>query len=141
MLKKLTLSTIVLSALLLNGCGGGGSSKSTIDIIKERNAIIIDHAVPKDVCESPEVHERFTQYYINANYYSMDNTINCAAFGRTQTSNIKTEYCREAAITAYPGSTEACVIAFDDFTTNSKSSQAVDADMIINLTNSLPVYK
>lgn len=142
MLKKLTLSTIVLSALLLNGCGGGGGSgKSTIDIIKERNAIVIDHGVPKEVCESPEVHERFTQYYVNANYYSMANTINCEAFGRTQTSNFEKEFCREGVVTAYPNATEACVIAFDAFTTNSTSSQAVDKDMIINLTNSIPSYK
>jgi len=33
MLKKLILSTAILSALLLNGCGGGSSSSKSADIV------------------------------------------------------------------------------------------------------------
>ena len=49
MIKKIGFAA-VLSALLLLGCGGGGSDKSTTDKLKETDKIIIIHGTKKITC-------------------------------------------------------------------------------------------
>ena len=120
MLKKLTLSTIVLSALLLNGCGGG--SKSTADKLKNKNGIVIFHNSIAANC-TPESITGATgvQVYVEAN------NVSCATYGRPTTSYNKGEYCREKY--TQEGGATACVAGFDDFTSYALAQK--DAELLL----------
>lgn len=107
MLKKLTLSTVVLSALLLNGCGGGGSKSQTIkEQIQERDVIVIVHNYPDDACKSQLLKDTLASDTAARNIITSveDNTVNCAYYGRTIAT------CSEDVFGGYPN---ACVLGVD----------------------------
>ena len=106
MLKKLTLSTIVLSALLLNGCGGGSSTKA--DSIKEqlekRDYIAIFHEYPAAVCTSQRLKDELAKKGFSAIITSVeDNSVSCGYYGRRNGG----ASCSEELLGGYPN---ACVI-------------------------------
>ncbi len=82
MINKFGLTTIALSALLLLGCGTGGSDKSTTDKLKETDGIIIIHGVKKIAC--PLFVEFFKKEGLkNIVSDTPSNTTSCSSYGRT----------------------------------------------------------
>lgn len=131
MLKKLGLSTtVLLSAILLNGCGSE-DSKSDIEKLKDKSAIEIYHNVQSaSGCSA----ENFpTNPYIDPIFYILDNTATCQnTFGRPLTSDLKGTYCRE--YDSEDGGNNACVVGFEDF------RASANKELIINLSNELLMY-
>lgn len=108
-MKKLGLVTVALSALLLNACGG--SSESTTDKLKKRNAIEIYHNATTGSCIMDNI---VPNTIINPEIHEYANTVSCATFNRGAHSTAYGEYCRE--FDAQEGGNIACVLGFDDFT-------------------------
>ena len=80
MIKKIGFAT-ALSALLLSGCGGGGSDKSTTDKLKETDGIIIIHGTKKVAC--PLFIEFFKKEGLkNITSDTPSNSITCVSYGR-----------------------------------------------------------
>lgn len=105
MIKKLALTGVALSALLLSGCGGGGGSS---DPMNDKNYIGIFNDTPAGVCESAE----FSQILIElglSNFITRetDASTTCATYGKTNNDvECTTDYIG--------GGTANCVIGFDN---------------------------
>ena len=97
-MKKLGLATIALSALLLSGCGGGGSkkSKSITEQISERQAVFIIHGANRAFCElmltalkkDLEMNALIKDEIID----TPANTVSCATYGKTE-SDTESAFC------------------------------------------------
>jgi len=132
-MKKLGLATIALSALLLSGCGGGGSkkSKSITEQISEKNYIVIAHNFPNGICESIPYKQKlqqdgFTNFITN----EKDNTASCALYGKS------VYFCESVLYTGelytengyLPEGNVACVVGFDNHPSlNNKSFKKIDS--------------
>ena len=89
-MKKLGLATIALSALLLSGCGGGGSkkSKSITEQISERDGVFVVHGANRAFCElmlagmekDPELKGTIKDTIID----TPANTVSCATYGKQE---------------------------------------------------------
>ena len=106
MIKKLALTGITLTALLLTGCGGGGGGST--DPMKEKNYIIILNDVTSGICES----EAFTQELSAGGFTDFltretDNSTNCGTYDKTNNDvECTTQYIG--------GSDKNCVVGFND---------------------------
>ncbi len=131
-MKKLGLVTIALGALLLSGCGGGGSkkSKSITEQMKEKTAIIIIHSMKASACSTPilTITNFTTGEQRLANNVLRDspaNTTNCNTYGRASSPFGEIGNCSELSlveygealniqdISLYEDVSTACVIAGD----------------------------
>jgi len=107
MIKKLGLAT-AMGALLLSGCGGGGSSKSITEQMKERDAILIVHDYPAEVCTSQLLKDELAADIGATDIITSvePNTINCGDYARNN------DYisCGEETFGGYP---DTCVIGMN----------------------------
>jgi len=78
MIKKLGLTTLVLSALLLSGCGGG-SDKNPIN---DKKYIVILKNVPSGICESQLFKDRLSENLRGVLTEEKSNTVNCGDYGK-----------------------------------------------------------
>jgi len=112
MIKTLGLTTIVLSALLLSGCGG--SKKNTTENIKEKDVILIFHDVYNGNCQKKEDElknrlEGMQKEGLRAKDVTVDTVtqnVNCTTYGRSNDGLTCTEE------TLGQG-TETCVITYN----------------------------
>ncbi len=104
--KTLMISTAII---LVNGCGGGGSSPS----ITDKNYIIIMHDVPSGVCETTLFKDLLVDNgFVNPLSSEEDDSVSCATYGRDSST------CAEDSIANYDPTLigdVACVVGFDDF--------------------------
>jgi hypothetical protein len=105
MIKKLGLTTLALSALLLSGCGGGGGKT---DPMNDKNYIVILKNVPSGICESPEYRNILSEDLIGVLTEERSNTVSCGDYGKTNDQV-------ECTIEYYSGvtGTVACVVGTD----------------------------
>jgi len=119
MINKITLAGIVLSALLLSGCGGGNNSKSITDQIKERDGVLIIHSTKSSACSimTDSVKNQGVKDVI---FDSPNNTVSCATYGKKR-GDIDDDYaeCAETSLVDFSDNsdisllediTKACVI-------------------------------
>lgn len=120
-MKKLGLTTIALSALLLSGCGGSSSKKekTITEQISERNYVLIMHNYPNGVCEDPRFKPLFQEglaqegvYISNLITHEEDNTASCALYGKSSTN------CSSDLYNEDNSGNVACVIGFDSASGN-----------------------
>ena len=105
MIKKLGLTGIALSALLLSGCGGGGDDTDPMD---DKNYIAIIANVETGICESDALRSELTNAGITGLLLrETDNTTTCGTYGKANDGN-------ECAIEYIGNGTFNCVIGFDD---------------------------
>ena len=86
MMKKLGLTTIVLSALLLNGCGGSDEKKlpqAHIDLLNTYTTIYTFHNVNSDFCSLAMNKLVISTKSSAAIFASSDVKINCSVLNRT----------------------------------------------------------
>ncbi len=118
--KTLMISTAII---LVNGCGGGGSSSSITDSITDRNYIIIMHDIISGVCDDPLFENLLVDNgFVNPLAIEADNSASCATYGRDSST------CAEDSIVNYDPTLigdVACVVGFDDFIQVAKVSNKV----------------
>jgi len=103
MIKSLALTGVALAALLLSGCGGGGSS----DPMNDKNYVIIISNVQPGICESDILRNELTNEGIGGLLTKeTDNTTTCETYGKVNDGNIcAVEYIGDGTVN--------CVIGFD----------------------------
>ncbi|HEO98740.1 MAG: hypothetical protein JW682_08380 [Campylobacterales bacterium] len=108
--KTLIISTAVL---FVNGCGGGGSSSTSIS---DKNYILIMYDAPSDICELPAFRDTLeSEGFVNPITSEESNTISCEDYGRV---NDEFGTCYEDSMANYDPDLVgdvACVVGFDDF--------------------------
>ncbi len=122
MIKKLGLTTLVLSALLLSGCGGSGNkSQSITEQISNHDGVFIIHGAKKSFCElvSDSLVENGDIKDIIID--SPANTVNCSTYGKNEGIDCENESLANMLdltdaedITALEDETKACVIAVNE---------------------------
>jgi hypothetical protein len=81
MIRKLSLTTLTLGALLLSGCGGGGGGST--DPMNDKNYIVIISNVAPGVCESEELQLALSETGLRDFLTrETDNTSSCATYGK-----------------------------------------------------------
>ena len=82
MMKKLELTTLALSALLLTACGGGGNGKQSItEQLKQRDAILIIHSTKNSACSL--FTDQFKEFGVKDIIFdSPSNTVSCETYGK-----------------------------------------------------------
>lgn len=130
MMKKLGLTSIVASALLFTGCGGGGSGssaeKTVTEQIAERDGVVIIHGSNLAFCET--VKEVLSQDSTVKDVISDTpaNTVNCSTYNKVEGDlddanaeciNTSLEYFAEGNggdISIYEDPATACVIGANE---------------------------
>jgi len=140
MMKTLGLTTIVLSALLLTGCGGGkgGDKKdSTTNQMKEKHGIIIFHNFPSDKCKDQNIINDFATEAVAKDVITSveSNDINCQYYGRENNINETAYYKVCAEIDTGLNLPHSCVYGFNDASNGGGIS--LETDLIIATTSSL----
>ena len=105
MIKKLGLTTLVLSALLLSGCGGG-SDKNPMD---DKKLIVIMKNVPAGICESQAYRDILSEDWRGVVTEERANSVSCGDYGKRNDEI-------ECGIRYYSGTTTgnvACVAGTD----------------------------
>jgi len=131
MIKKIGLTTMALSVLLLSGCGGGSDDSKSI---KDRKVILILKDVKSGICESKEYRDLLSQKLTAVLTEERSNSIQCSDYG-------KINDMRECGIEHYTGSNrgnKACVVGTDGprskkqnkKVTTEKSIDLIDFDLI-----------
>jgi len=106
-MKKLGLTTIALSTLLISACGGGGGGKKS-DPMNEKNYIIIETFVPAGICESNEFAQELRDGGLrNFITRETDSSTSCATYGK-RNDNI------ECDMNYIGGGTKNCVTGFNE---------------------------
>jgi len=127
-MKKLSLTSIVTSALLFTGCGGGGSGsaeKTITEQIAERDSVVIIHGSNLAFCETiknilaqdPTVKDIITD--------TPANTVSCSTYNKVEGDldddnaeciNTSLEYfaADEEDISIYEDPNTACVIGANE---------------------------
>ena len=135
MIKKLGLTTVTLSMLLLSGCGGESGNNNTTPTITEqmktKDSIIIYHETNLAFCEVMKAYfsNSSVEDIKNVLTYHTNNNIGCNAYGRTTTTNLNSNgNCYELTladltdfdssinlddISIYEDPSNACVIGAD----------------------------
>jgi len=79
-MKKLVLASVVLSALLLNGCGSSDSS----DSIKNKRIVIIFTNVKAGICETSDFRNELAKNgYQDFDTRETSNNTSCETYGKT----------------------------------------------------------
>ena len=105
MIKKLGITTLILSVLLLTGCGGG-SDKNPMN---DKNYIVILKNVPSGICESQAYRDILSENLRGVLTEERSNTVNCGNYGK-QNDQV------ECGIEYYSGASTgnvACVVGTD----------------------------
>jgi len=114
MLKKLILSTTILSALMLNGCGGG---KKNSNPMNDKNVIVILKNVPSGICETQSYRDILSEDFTGIITEEKSNNINCNDYG-------KKNDMIECGVENYTGPVTgnvACVVGADGFKHNKQA--------------------
>ena len=105
MINKIALTGIALSALLLNGCGGGGGSS---DPMNDKNYVAIFSNVIAGVCESNEFATALSddglRDFITR---ETDNTTSCETYAKVNDG-------AECAVEFIGGGNLNCVVGFNE---------------------------
>ena len=103
MIKILGLTSIVLSSLILSGCGGGDSKNP----LNDKNYIIVYTELPAGVCESTDLRTDLSAAGLeNFITEETDNTTSCETYGKRNDDT-------ECAMSYVGGGSKNCVIGFD----------------------------
>jgi len=123
MIKKLGLTTLVLSALLLSGCGGG-SDKNPMN---DKKYIVILKNVPSGICESQLYRDELSRELRGVLTEEKSNTVNCADYGKRNDEI-------ECGIEYYSGATGnvACVVGADGMKYN-KQAKVLEGSAYSNI--------
>ena len=110
MMKKLGLTSIIASALLFTGCGGGGGgSDEPVNPLVEKNYIVILTEVQAGICESTEFRTELSRLgFENFITEETDNTSSCATYGK-ENNDI------ECTMELVGGGDRNCAVGFDEF--------------------------
>ena len=114
MLKKIGLTTLTLSALLLSGCGGGGSDKNPMD---SKNYIVILKNVPSGICESQIYRDLLSENLNGVITEERSNSVHCGDYGKNNDQI-------ECGIEYYSGAESgnvACVVGADELKYNKQA--------------------
>ena len=128
MINKFELTTILLSIVLLSGCGGGNETtnkneKTITEQISERDGVFVIHGSKKAFCElfkdiliKESKEEAVTDIIID----SPANTVNCSTYGKSEGINCENESLANMLelteaedITVLEDKTKACVIGLN----------------------------
>ena len=119
MLKKFILSTAVLSALMLNGCGGDSKKQNITEQLKQRDGILIIHSTKNSACSL------FVDQFIklgvkNVIFDSPKNTVSCTTYGKVRgdidddnaecAETTLADFSEDEDISTLEDDTKACVI-------------------------------
>jgi len=121
MLKKLILSTAVLSALLLNGCGGGSKQKTKTQEITERDGVLIFHGTNESMCSIMANSFKKNNEVKDIISDSPANTVSCNTYGKVEGVNCENDTLANAMdtvegdqdIEAFEDPSKACVIGIN----------------------------
>jgi len=121
-MKTLGLATITLSALLLTGCGGGGSKhKTKMQEITERDGVFIIHSTKESMCSLFTDAVKKESGVKDVIFDSPANTVNCSTYGKVEGSNCENETLANMIdaiegsqdIEAIEDASKACVIGMN----------------------------
>lgn len=105
MIKKLGLTAVALSALLLSGCGGGGDDSDPMD---DKNYIVILQSVQSGICESDALaSELISSGFIGLLTRETDTSTTCGTYGKAN------DYV-ECGVEFIGDGDRNCVVGFDD---------------------------
>jgi len=123
MIKKLGLTTLVLSALLLSGCGGG-SDKNPMN---DKKYIVILKNVPSGICESQLYRDELSRELRGVLTEEKSNTVNCGDYGKRNDEI-------ECGIEYYSGANGnvACVVGADGMKYN-KQAKVLEGSAYSNI--------
>ena len=122
-MNKLGLSSILLSAFLLSGCGGSGDN----DPMNDKNYIIIFEDIQADFCESDAFKRDLTNIIglIGVLARETDNTTTCGTYEKVNDEN--------ECVTEYIGyGTLNCVVGFDGFQEDDIYAKRVSGGTLYN---------
>ncbi len=117
MLKKITLTGIALSALLLSGCGGGSDNNENVNPMNNKEVIVILRDVSPGICESAEYRNLLSVELIGVLTEEKPNTVTCADYGKKDDRiECTVEYYTEAG-----RGNVACVVGADGLKNNAQA--------------------
>ena len=131
MIKKLSLTVLTISTLVLSGCGSSSSSKekSITERISDKNYIVILKGIASGICESTEYKDALKTNFKELLTSEEPTTVTCATYGHTSKT------CDEGT---YEGASNkgdvACVIGFNKYIekTTQKLSQSIDLSVALD---------
>jgi len=127
MMKKLGLTTIALSALLLSGCGGGGSKS---DPIKKKRYVAIWTEVPAGRCESQEFRIEVIRAGASSDVILKETNANtlCTTYGKKNDGN-------ECGMAYIGGGDRNCVAGFNEYTGSNKQAKRTEEVELSDMLN------
>lgn len=136
MMKRLGLTTIALSVLLLSGCGSSKKKstdtntsidKNTTEQMKERDAIRIAHSYPDEACDSQIKSELARKGAKDIIISIEDNNVSCQTYGRINTDKGN---CSESI---YGGHENACVVGMNGISFDSDINISIAPDTLLEI--------
>jgi len=139
MIKKLGLTTIALSTLLLTGCGGSGDTSGATNTnnkfsgsqrdnaISNKKYVAIIKNVPSDICELSVFRNKLSQTYTDIVTAEKSNNTTCRDYGKRRDGI-------ECAVSYYTGTAPghvACVVGSNGKKGNYKQSKIVEKSSFI----------
>jgi hypothetical protein len=126
-MKTLGLTTVVLSALLLTGCGGGGSKG---DPIKKKNYVVIWTEVQVGRCESQDFRNILIQAGASNDVIVKETAMNtsCATYGKQNNGN-------ECYMAYVGGGDRNCVAGFNGYTGSNKQTKLIGEIELSDISN------
>jgi len=112
MIKKLTLTTTLLSALLLSGCG---DDKKNTEEISDREFLMIVQNVTVGECESAEARDELSLYLTNVVTQEVSSGATCSSYNKIEDINCLYEDANEG--------NKDCLVGFDDVKEDYKLSK------------------
>jgi hypothetical protein len=126
MIKKIGFAA-ALSALLLSGCGGGGSSDPKS--IKDSKIVVILKNVSTGICESKEYRDLLSKELTGVLTEERSTSVQCSDYGKTNG--------RDCAIRYYTGSNrgnKACVVGAEG-ERSKKQNKQITTEKSVDLIN------
>jgi len=85
-MKLVKFSLVAMGALLVIGCGGGGSKgEFPREKMSKRDTVMILYSYPQEICESSRFQERLKRKYPKSNllFQVESNDISCRTYGKS----------------------------------------------------------
>ena len=135
MIKKIGLTTIALTTLLLTGCGGGGSTSDSTGTnnnfsqsqrtttISNKNYVLVLKNSPTGICETSEFRYELSKKLTSLVTEERANTATCRDYGKNNDgAECLVDYYKE---TGSGSGNVACVVGFNGTTSNYKQAKLV----------------